>query len=180
MSDQGLAEAIELKHLSTPAQKTVATGALLLVAALAYVVALKHFLHGLENPWPYEMTYGTLLFWSVFHTLRMKTKLRNRAIHVIEAVATISIGLWLASYVRHAYIDFLHAIYLPQIGDLFGKDYEQALSNRVVGFDGSFGLAMLFTRMALAHRVGAWLFRLLAVNDGNVACPACGRVLGSG
>jgi hypothetical protein len=179
----GLQAGEDVKSLVWTSSTAARRGALALAlpaSVLLYILALHDYLSGLDRPIFMQAAFAASLVVSCFHEFRQGVRwdyalsacLVNGLVFLCAAAA--------APWIRQEYVSGLESLMaLPEVISYVGEDMHSAVSSRLVGYGGCFGVALLVARMNIGTgRVRALvLSTFIAPADRISSCPHCGQQL---
>jgi len=156
-----------------------ASGAAVVVAVWGYHVVLGRFLAALDRPLVFEVGFLMSLGAALLYELKGDFR---RAVAGCVATGTVFVaGALAAMWFRDLYLQLVADVRgAPELADVFGQDVFAALTNRAVGYGGSFALGLLAARLALGGRARSWLMKvILGPASASAVCQCCGQTMPS-
>lgn len=141
-----------------------------------YHLVLRHYLAALDKPMLFEI--GFLVSFGVACLYEMKGGFRvmvaNCAVTGLVFVAGVVAAIWL----RDGYMQIMGEFHdVPELGEFVGQDLVMALTNRAVGYSGSFAVGLMIARLTLGSSIVRGLIVKSLTGPAGKAqlCSCCGQ-----
>lgn len=158
----------------TRVKRTAACLFIFMLGTAIYIDAIKIYTENLQKPLILEMSFvGTLMLvllqyiWSP----TQKFRLENATVTVLYFL----IGVGFAYFIRLYYMELVSdMLSVPEMQDIVGSDYYSALTNKAIGYGGSFGVGLALARLTTHHWLNILIFKLSqGLHPDALKCPHC-------
>lgn len=150
----------------------------LVCSVASYHLVLRHYLVALDKPMIFEVSF--LMSFGVACLYEMKGNFRSVIAGCAVTGLVFCAGALAAIWLRDEYMHLIEQFRdVPELGEFLGKDLAAALTNRAVGYGGSFAAGLMVARLTLgSHPVRGLILKGLIGPSGRTdICACCGQAV---